>query len=73
MRDVIVLDMMKSSFKNHIFTTKTVDFTTLKSRTPVGFQGLPTLAHTTAHIRVGELEAASWIKSWLRKLHVQFI
>jgi hypothetical protein len=36
-------------------------FTTLKSRTPVGFQGLPTMAHGTAllgpHIRAGELES----------------
>ena len=38
-------------------------FTRLKSRTPVGFQGLPALAHSTtslwARIRAGELEAGS--------------
>ena len=39
-------------------------FTTLKSSSPVGFQGLPTPAplgrSTGRYLRAGELEAASW-------------
>lgn len=48
--------------------TKVQDFTTLKSRDPVGFQGLSALTHSTtslwARIRACELEAGSW--SWNR-------
>lgn len=53
------LDIMKHGFKNHIFSTKAVDFSLLKSRAlvdfsklksgdPIGFQGLPALWPTWA-------------------------
>ena len=66
MRDVIILDMIKHGIKNYVFTTKAVDFTTLKSHTPVGFQGLPALANTMTHMghvyarASWKLQAGSW-------------
>jgi len=55
------LNMMKHSFKNHIFTINAIDFSLLKSRAlvdftrlksgdPVRFQSLPALAHGIAHM-----------------------